>query len=190
MRMTWNRILSGLLAAVNQYLPSYRSQLDAVANTLASTVNTQLAAGYGATGASGAANPLFTGSGAAGLSVNAAVAADPQLIAASATSTLPDATNNGANAQTVANLYDAPGGPDATYQKFIQSLGTQVQATNNQVQAQTSVANAAQANLQAVVGVNPNQQMVQMLATQQAFQASAQLISTVSTMMQSLLSAV
>jgi flagellar hook-associated protein 1 FlgK len=181
---------SGLLAAINQYLPSYQSQLNAVANNLASTVNTQLAAGYTATGASGAANPLFTGTGATGLTVNPAVAANSQLIAASGTSALPDATNDGSNAQAMANLYDAPGGPDLTYQAFIQSLGTQVQTTNNQVQAQTSVANAAQANLQAVVGVDPNQQMVQMLATQQAFQASAQLIQTVSTMMQSLLTAV
>jgi len=181
---------SGLLAAINQYLPSYQSQLDAVANSLASTVNTQLAAGYTATGVSGATNPLFTGSGAAGLTVNAAVAANPQLIAASGTSALPDATNDGSNAQAMADLYNTPGGPDQTYQSFIQTIGTQVQTTNNQVQAQTSVANAAQANLQAVVGVDPNQQMVQMLATQQAFQASAQLISTVSTMMQSLLTAV
>jgi flagellar hook-associated protein 1 len=165
-------------------------ELDAVANTLASTVNSQLAAGYTATGASGSADPLFTGSGAAGLTVNAAVAANPQLIAASATSTLPDATNDAGNAQAMANLYDVSGGPDQTYQAFIQGIGTQVQNVNNQVQAQTSVSNAAQANLQAVVGVDSNTQMVQMLATQQAFQASAQLISTVSSMMQSLLTAV
>ncbi len=180
---------SGLLAAINQYLPGYQSQLDAVANTLASTVNSQLAAGYPATGASGSADPLFTGSGAAGLTVNAAVAANPQLIAASATSTLPDATNDAGNAQAMANLYDVSGGPDQTYQAFIQGIGTQVQNVNNQVQAQTSVSNAAQANLQAVVGVDSNTQMVQMLATQQAFQASAQLITTVSSMMQSLLTA-
>ncbi|HXX90043.1 MAG TPA: flagellar hook-associated protein FlgK [Acidimicrobiales bacterium] len=181
---------AGLLGAINQYLPSYQANLDTVANALASTVNGQLAAGYTATGASGAADPLFTGSGAAGLEVNAAVVANPQLIAASSTSTLPDATNDGANAQAMAELFDTATGPDQAYQSFIQTLGAQVQSTDTQVQANTSVANAAQENLQAVAGVNPDQQMIQMLSTQQAFQASAKLISTVSTMMQSLMAAV
>ncbi|HUO47455.1 MAG TPA: flagellar hook-associated protein FlgK [Acidimicrobiales bacterium] len=179
---------SGLLAAINQYLPGYQTQLDTVANQLSTTVNTQLAAGFTATGAAG--QPLFTGTGASGLAVNAAVVADPTQIAASSTSTMPDATNNGANAQAMAELYNASTGPDQSYQTFIQGLGAQLQNTNNQVQAQTSVANAAQQNLQAVAGVNPDQEMVHMLSTQQAYQASAKLISTVATMMQSLLASV
>ena len=181
--------IAGQLAAINQYLPDYQAKLDTVANNLASTVNSQLAAGFTATGASGATEPLFQGSGAAGLTVNAAIAGNPQLIAASNTATLPDATNNGANAQAMAELYNAPTGPDQQYQALIQGIGTQVQAVNNQVQAQTSVATVAQQNLQAVVGVNTNDQMVKMLTFQQAYQASAKLISTVDTMMQSLIQA-
>jgi flagellar hook-associated protein 1 len=181
--------MAGQLAAINQYLPAYQSQLDAAANDLASTVNTQLAAGYTATGASGAGSPLFEGSGAAGLSVNAAVVANPQLIAASATATLPDATNDGSNAQAMAELYNSPTGPDQQYQSLIQGLGSQVAAVNSQVQSQTSVANAAQENLQSIEGVNTNDEMVQMLTFQQAYQASAKLVSTVDTMMQSLIQA-
>ncbi len=180
---------AGQLAAVNQYLPAYQSQLDTAADNLASTVNTQLAAGYTATGASGSGYPLFSGSGAAGLTVNAAVAGNPQLIAASATATLPDATNDGGNAQAMAELYNAAGGPDQQYQSLIQGLGSQVQAVNSQVQAQTSVATAAQQNLQSIEGVNTNDEMVQMLTFQQAYQASAKLVSTVDTMMQSLIQA-
>jgi flagellar hook-associated protein 1 FlgK len=81
------------------------------------------------------------------------------------------------------------GGPDQQYQALIQGLGSQVQAVNNQVTAQTSVANAAQENLQSIVGVNTNDEMVQMLTFQQAYQASAKLVSTVDTMMQSLIQA-
>ncbi len=181
--------VAGQLAAINQYLPAYQAQLDTTANKLAATVNTQLAAGFTATGASGSGYPLFQGSGAAGLTVNAALVANPQLIAASSTATLPDATNNGGNAQAMAELFNASTGPDSEYQSLIQGLGSQVQAVNNQVQAQTSVANAAQQNLQSIVGVNTNDQMVQMLTFQQAFQASAKLISTVDTMMQALIQA-
>ncbi|MGH9017303.1 MAG: flagellar basal body rod C-terminal domain-containing protein, partial [Acidimicrobiales bacterium] len=142
-----------------------------------------------ATGASGAGYPLFVGSGAAGLAVNSAVSGNPQLIAASSTATLPDATNDGGNAQAMAELYNVDSGPDARYQSLIQGLGSQVQAVNNQVTAQTSVANAAQANLQSIVGVNTNDQMVAMITDQQAYQASAKLVSTVDTMMQALISA-
>jgi flagellar hook-associated protein 1 FlgK len=173
--------MAGQLAAINQYLPAYQSQLDAAANDLASTVNTQLASGYTATGASGSGYPMFEGSGAAGLTVNSAIVNNTQLIAASDTSTMPDATNNGGNAQDT--------GPDQQYQALIQGLGTQVQAVNSQVTSQTSVANAAQENLQAIEGVNTNDEMVQMLTFQQAYQASAKLVSTVDTMMQSLIQA-
>jgi flagellar hook-associated protein 1 FlgK len=57
------------------------------------------------------------------------------------------------------------------------------------VQAQTSVSNAAQDNLQSIEGVNTNDEMVQMLTYQNAYQASAKLISTVDTMMQALIEA-
>ena len=120
--------VAGQLAAINQYLPAYQSQLNATANALASTVNTQLAAGYTATGAPGSDYPLFEGSGAAGLSLNSAVTANPQLIAASDTATVPAATNNGANAQAMAEQYNSPTGPDSQYQALIQGLGAQVQA--------------------------------------------------------------
>lgn len=179
---------AGLMAAVNQYLPGYQSQLDSVANALASTVNSQLTAGYTATGAAG--QPLFTGSGAAALSVNPAIAADPAQVAASSTSTVPDATNDGSNAQAVANLWNSATGPDVAYRSLVQQVGSQVSSINNQVQASTSMANSAQANFQSVAGVDSNQQMVNLLNFQQSYQAAAKVIATVSAAVQSLLAAV
>ncbi|HXW33959.1 MAG TPA: flagellar hook-associated protein FlgK [Acidimicrobiales bacterium] len=180
---------AGLLAAINQYLPQYQQQLDTTANDLETTVNTQLAAGYTATGASGSTEPLFTGTGAAGISVNSAIVNNPQLIAASSTATLPDATNDGGNAQAMAELGTSPTGPDQAYRTFIESMGAQLQNVQNQVQSQTSVVNAAQQNLQAVAGVDPDQQMVSMLNYQQVYEASAKVISTISTMVDSLMAA-
>lgn len=179
---------AGLLAAVNQYLPAYQSQLDSVANSLSSLVNNQLAAGYTATGSAGQA--LFSGSGAGGITVNPTVAADPSLLAAASTSTLPDATNDGSNAQTIADLYDATGGPDATYRALVQTVGDQVSSVNSSVQSNTSLANAAQQNLQAVVGVNQNNELVNLMNFQQSYQAAAKVISTVDGAVQSLLAAV
>lgn len=179
---------AGLLAAVNQYLPAYQSQLDGVAKSLSSLVNGALTAGYTATGAAGTA--LFTGTGAANIGIDPAIAADPTLLAASGTSTLPDATNDGSNAQSIADLWNSPTGPDVSYQGLVQQVGDQVSSINSQVRAQTSVSNAATQNLQAVTGVNPNDQLVSLLNFQQAYQAAAKVISTADSAMQSLLAAI
>ncbi len=179
---------AGLLAAVNQYLPGFQSQLDSVANSLASLVNSQLAAGYTSTGAPG--QPLFTGTGAGGLAVNPVVAADPTQIAAASTSSLPAATNDGSNAQAIANLYDSPSGPDATYRNLVQTVGDQVSSANNSVQSNTSLANAAQQNLQAVTGVNQNNELVSLMNFQQSYQAAAKVLSTMDGAVQSLLNAI
>lgn len=192
--------LAGLLATVNKYIPTYQSQLDGVANDLATTVNDQLAAGYDAAGMSGASNPLFTPNGgtaggtvtAATIGVNANVVADPQLIAAASAGAYATGAeaNDGSNAQAVAALATSATGPDQAYRTFITNLGSDVQSVTSQSQAQTSLSQSLQATLQSVTGVNTDQQTVDMLSYQQAYQASAKVISTIDTMVQSLLAAV
>lgn len=184
--------VAGLLSAVNHYIPGYLQQLDTVANSLTSLVNGQLAAGYTATGASGKTYPLFTGTGAAGISVNPAVAGNPALLAASSTSTPAAAVNDGANAQAMAeNLtWTSSAGPSGSYQTMVQNIGSDVQGIDNQMQAQTSVANQANQALQAVSGVNLDQELTNLLGYQQNYQASAKLLATVDATIQSLLQAV
>ncbi|MDA8275958.1 MAG: flagellar hook-associated protein FlgK [Actinomycetota bacterium] len=200
--------MSGLLTAVNTKIPQYQSQLDTVATDLANTVNTQLGNGWDANantdvpagtgvGPNGSA-PLFTiptsTTGAAGstgaaadIAVNAAVVANPQLLAAASSST--NGANDGSNAQAMAELGTSPTGPDQAYRNFITNLGSDVQTTTSQSQAQQSLSQSLQASYQSVVGVNTDQQTVDMLAYQQAYQASAKVVSTVDAMVQSLLAA-
>lgn len=181
--------VAGLLLGINQYIPQYQNTLNGVANALATTVNNQLAAGYTASGVSGATEPLFVGSGAAGIAVNSAVAADPTLLAA-ATTTGPAAANDGSNAQAMAELGTVPTGPDAAYQNLVQGIGTLTQGINSQVASQTAVANQADQALQAVSGVDQNTQLTDLLQFQQVYQASAKLLSIVDSTVQSLLAAV
>ena len=181
-----NGSVAGLLSATNHYLPDYRSELDAVASTLKGEVNAQLAKGYTATGAFGATHPLFVGTAASGLSVSTAVVADPALLAASGTPTPAAAVNDGANAQAMAELATSPTGPDAAYRTLVQDIGTGTQSANNQLAAATAVATQAQTALQAVSGVDVTEQMTQLLTDQQNFEASAKLVSIVSTTLQSL----
>jgi len=191
---------AGLLAAITTYLPSYQTQLNQVASNLASYTNGQLADGY--TTLAGSGDPLFVaqgGSGAAGatpitaanIAVNPTVAANPMTTLAVSSVSTSAAANNGANAQVIAeNGSMTTTAANQDYTNFIQNLGSNVQGVNDQVTAQTSVASAATQNLSEIAGVSTNSQMVALINYQQTYQASAEVITTVNTAVQSLLSAI
>ncbi|MHB8262636.1 MAG: flagellar hook-associated protein FlgK [Acidimicrobiales bacterium] len=196
-----NGAAAGLLASLNTYIPAYQAKINGVAADLASTVNTQLASGYyydSTTGTWVSGIPMFlnsftgttSGVTAAGIEVNPAVVANPQDIAASSTNVTPDATNNGANAQAMAELFNATGGPDKAYRSLIENIGSQVQGANQQLQTQTSVQTAASQALQSATGVSTDAEMVKSVQYQQAYQAAAKVIAVTATAMQSLLAAV
>jgi flagellar hook-associated protein 1 FlgK len=183
---------AALLATLNQYIPDYVSQINGVANDLATTVNNQLAAGYTASGASGSGYPMFTSSTggavtAASIEVSSALVSNPMDIAASSSATY---TNNGANAQAMAELYDTPTGPDQAYRSLVAGIGTQTATANDQAQSTAALSQSANSLQQSISGVNTDQELTNMLNYQQAYQASAKVIATVSSMMQSLLQAV
>jgi flagellar hook-associated protein 1 FlgK len=194
--------LAGLLTALNVSIPGYQSQLNTVANNLATTVNNALGQGYDASGNSDVAAgtgvgpnnsaPLFVIGNAAGaaatIGVNTAVIGNPALLAAATAST--NGANDGSNAQVLAELGSSATGPDKAYQTFVTGLGSQVQTVTNQAQAQQSLSQSLSASLASVTGVNTDQQTVAMLGYQQAYQASAKVISTIDQMVQSLLAAV
>jgi len=196
--------LAGLLAGVNQYVPQYKSELDGVASSLASTVNGHLAQGWTAGSAGPPAvapapgGPLFTAAGggavtAADIQVSSAIAADPTLIAAAganAGNTGPIGSNDGSNAQALAELGTSPTGPDISYQNLVEGIGSSTQYANTQVSSQTSVANQAQQALQSVSGVNQDTQLTALMQYQANYQASAKLVSVIDATMQSLLAAV
>ena len=172
-----------------------------MATNLANTVNSALGQGYDASGNSDVAAgtgvgpnnsaALFvigSGSGsAATISVNQAVVSDPGLLAAATSAT---AANDGSNAQALAELGTSTTGPDQAYQTLITNVGSQVQTVTNQAAAQQSVSESLSSSLSSATGVNTDQQTVEMLGYQQAYQASAKVISTIDTMVQSLLTAV
>ena len=205
------------LAAVNSTLPGFQSQLSSVANALASSMNSLQANGMAANGDPGAAiaggfpgtvlpnifvdqgsTSTFTPSAmsAATIAVSAAYAADPSLIATAAapgptnSNVIGTATLDSTNAQAMAALAGSATGPDTNYQSLIGTLGTTAANAQGTATAASNLATTAAANLASISGVNQNQEEVDILSAQNAFQAASQAINAINQSFQSLLQAV
>lgn len=170
--------LGGVTEVLTTGLPSYRAGLDAVAADLAATINAQQAAGYDASGTPGA--PIFgydPAQGAAGLTV---VMTDGAQIAASA---LPGGALDGSNADLAsrAGTY-----PDA-YQRLVNGLGTDVAALERRTANQTSLTGALDSARDQLAGVNLDEEAVNMVTAQRAYEAAARLMTTLDDMLDTLI---
>jgi len=81
-------------------------------------------------------------------------------------------------------------GPDATYQTLIGALGNQASSASAFSTIASAQAQTAANNLSSISGVNENNEEVALMAAQNAFQATSQVVNAISTSFQSLLSAV
>jgi flagellar hook-associated protein 1 FlgK len=208
------------LAAVNTTIPDYQSQLNSVADSLATSLNTLQANGMAANGDPGSAiagswggtvlPDIFVNNGssttyttspadpnsAATIAVSPALLAAPGLIATASapgagnSNVIGTATLDGSNAQAMAALASSATGPDTLYQTMIGALGTQTANATTASTTATNLATTASNNLSSISGVNENNEEVDVLAAQNAFQASSKVVSTITSCFQSLLQAV
>jgi len=107
----------------------------------------------------------------------------------------PGGLNSGSNAQRMAGLWTAPSTlPGGSLQGAILSIvgtaGSNSQAAQTVATGAAQTVTAAQNNLAAIAGVDPNQQAVELTQYQQAFQAAAMVISTAHAMFESLITAI
>lgn len=212
--------IGATLAAVNVTIAQYQGDLNTVADSLASSLNTLQANGLNSSGYPGSAiagtwtgpvlPPIFVDAGsstsftpstagagsAATIAVSPALLATPSLIAtaaapsASNTNVIGTPTLDGTNAQAMAAVASASNGPDALYRTLIGSLGTEAANASTNAASASALATTAANNLSSISGVNQNSQEVTILAAQNAFQATSKVISAISTVFQSLLAAV
>jgi len=210
--------IGATLTAVNTTIPTYEQHLNSVADSLATSLNALQANGMDANGEPGSAIAgggvslpnIFVDGGssnayttstasfdsAATIRVSAALLATPALIA---TASAPGPTNSnvigtptldGTNAQAMAALASSPTGPDLNYQVMIGALGSE--AANASVASATAsnLATTAASNLSSISGVNQNREEMNILAAQNAFQATSKVVSAITISFQSLLAAV
>jgi len=176
--------MQGTIDARDGTLATLQSSMNTLASTLITQVNNVHSAGFGLTGTTG--NSFFNGTNASSITVNQALVDNPALIQASGSASasgdnsvalqlaqLGTSTQAGLNNQTVTGSYSSS----------VASLGNALDNANTQVSNQTAVTNMLTTQRGSISGVNIDQEMTNMMTYQQAYQASAQLVTTVNTLL-------
>lgn len=170
--------MGGLLHARDTLIPAYRQDLDVMAHALATEVNALHTAGFDRAGAAG--GNFFTPPGAvagaaAALQMNAAVVADPSLVAAAGTASPGD----NAQARAMAGLRDALvlNGGTATlhngWGNLIYRVGADTQAARFEQSTRAEIVRQIENLRDGVSGVSLDEEAMRMLKFQRAYEANA-----------------
>ena len=164
----------------NTILPDYQTRLNSVRDGFAAAVNSLHQSGHDASGAPG--QPFFLASASGDLSVNPALLSDRQKVVSG------DGTSgSGSVALSISNLATAAGSVVPQYRQLVADIGTKT-ADSSQAAAQSQTGlqqlQAAQASES---GVNLDEELAHMVSQQQAYSASAKLLSTFDQMLTTLI---
>ncbi len=176
--------LGGTLAARDQQIPAFQTQLDTLAAGLANAVNTVQDGGYDLNGNKG--TNLFTPPPASGVGAAATLSVaitDPALIAASSDGT---AGSNG-NAEKMYALSSqgiiSGQTPTDYYSGIVFNVGSATANALAEQTASTQVLQQLNDQRAAVSGVSLNEEAANLVQYQDAYQASAQVITAIDNMM-------
>jgi flagellar hook-associated protein 1 FlgK len=180
--------LGGLLQARDQQIPGFQNQLDTLAAGLANSVNQVQAGGYDLNGNPG--KNLFNAPPASGTGAAASLSVamtDPSLIAASSDGT---AGSNG-NAEAMFALGNQAliqgQTPTDYYSGVVFNVGNASANANAEQSASAQVLQQLNDQRSSVSGVSLDQEAANMMRYQQAYSASAQVITTINEMMQTVI---
>jgi flagellar hook-associated protein 1 FlgK len=181
--------IAGAIDTRDGALANLRSGLDSLAGQLISNVNSVYSAGFDLNGKTGA--NFFTGTDAATIGVNSDLSTDPSQVQAAGVA---GATGDNTVALSLAQLSqqtDAALGNqtfDGAYGKMVADLGNSLSNANDQVANHDSVASMLSRQRDSVSGVSTEEELTNLMTFQRAYQASAQIISTVNMMLQTVVS--
>ena len=188
--------MGGWLAARDSDIPDYMDRLDTLAQNLIDEVNTLHAAGYGLDGSTG--TDFFSGTSADDMAVNSTIVADTNLIAAASSydSVPGDKPGDNSNAIAIANLRDSltMDSDTATFGDYYGSLLSDVGHAVQQAQAyhdhQDQMVLQLENYRDSISGVSIDEEMVNLVNYQKAYQAAARLVNTAGEMMDTILNMV
>jgi len=127
---------------------------------------------------------FFTGTDAASLAVSSAVDADPAAVTAGVVGNGP---LDGSVGLQLADMATSTTGADASYNSMIVQLGADAQDVSNRTNLQQATTQTTDNALTSQDGVNTDEEMTNMVEYQKAYEASAQFVSTLNTMLDSLI---
>ena len=186
--------LKGWLDARDVDIENSLNKLDTLAQNLMTEVNSLHATGYGLDGSTG--NDFFTGTAsAAGIQVNALIANDINLIAAAESFNIVpgDKPGDNGNAIAIANLQESQtmNGNTATFSAYYDSMvsdtGLAVQQATSYYDHQAQMVLQVENYRESISGVSIDEEAVNLIKYQNAYQAAAKLINTADEMMETVL---
>jgi flagellar hook-associated protein 1 FlgK len=136
-------------------------------------------------------NTFFTGRGAGDIAVNTTLTGDPKLLAAAQNGEPGDNSNATAISQIETQSLAGLNGQSlsSAYQNLVTDIGNTAATAKTNASATQTVVNTLTAQQQSLSGVSINEETINLLQQQQAFQAAARVVSTVQAMYTSLLTA-
>ena len=183
--------LKGWIESRDTLISDYMTQLDTLADGTRTGVNGLHTTGFDLNGAAGV--DFFTGTGAVDLAVNTSIVADSDLIAAAgAGEGLPGGNSIAIAIGDLQSTATMTGG--STYSEYYSALvgkvGADVQTANFNYSHQNTMVQNLDNYRQEVSGVSLDEEMVNLVQFQQAYNAAAKLITTADDMMDTLMSMV
>ncbi len=177
--------LAGYINARDSSIPSAQSSIDNLAAGLISAVNQQQTAGYDLNGSQGVNfftpfTPSTAGSNAGAAATMSVAITSPDQVAASSSATT---TGDNSNATAMANLQDAQVVSGQTagdyYSNLIDQIGNQVSDASSEQEAVGLVLQQLDNQQSSISGVSLDEEATNLIQYQQAYEASARVISTI-----------
>lgn len=170
--------IQGAISVRDGEINALRSEINLLAQTFITEVNALHSTGYGLDGTTGA--NLFTGTNASDMAVNGALLGNPRLLQAAG---LPGEAGDNTIAQAIASLaaetHSALGGLSFSNKQAqtIASFGQEVASAESELADQKTISQFVRNQRDSISGVSIDEEMTNLIMFQNAFQASAKLIS-------------
>ncbi len=178
--------IGGEITARDGALATLQNGLNTLASQLITQVNSIYSAGYDAAGNTG--QDLFTGTDASSIGVNTSLVTDPSQFQSV------DSAGTNSVVSALANLEDQPIAGlnnqtfSANYAQTVSDLGGAISSVNNQLSDSQAVSQMLTSQRASDGGVSTDQEMTNLIQYQKAYEASAELITTLNQMMQTVVS--
>lgn len=184
--------LGGFLQVRDSNIPDYQSRLDEVAYAVATEVNALHAAGYDQTGATGGtffSAPATVAGAAASMAVRPAVAADPRLVAAGGNAEA--GSNDTAKAIAALREQTVMSGGTATlaegWGQLVYRVGRDTKSAVDERNSRQEIVRQVDALRDAVSGISLDEEAMNLLKFQRAYEANARFFQVIDSTLETLL---